>query len=74
MIGDTRSSLVKQNTFNELSVVAIGTEMTFYLNKTNIGTISDDRLKQGNFGFITSANSTIETEFEFDDFELRVKP
>jgi hypothetical protein len=75
LIGWTKSAEIKLGKFNELTVIADGPNMTFYINKTYVGDVNDETLTNGEVGFTFAVNeSGPETVLEVDDFELREKP
>jgi len=75
VIGWTKTNAVQVGSFNDLAVVAIGSELTFYINQTQVGSVTDTLSKQGNIGFTISTEKVSErVDFEFDDFEVRLKP
>jgi len=75
LVGNTKSSLVNIETYNELAVIADGNEITFFINGVPVKAISDSTLSEGNIGFYASLNYiNDEVSFEFDDVEIRQKP
>jgi hypothetical protein len=75
LIGWTKSAEIRPGEFNELTVIADGPQMTFYINKVFVGNVSDEASDNGEVGFAVAVNeSGPEVVFEFDDFELREKP
>jgi hypothetical protein len=70
-----KNEIVRPGEFNELTVIAEGPVMTFYINGTYVGTVTDSSLIKGKIAImVTLANASPELVFEFDDFELREKP
>lgn len=73
LIGWTKSPFIEKDTYNELAVLAQGTDFYFFLNGTPVGMVTDDTYAQGNVGFLAGLNFIRDetTYFDFDDFELR---
>lgn len=76
LIGWTKSPFVETDEFNELTVIAEGSDLYFFINGTPVGTISDGTYSEGNIGFLAGVDYVLNdfTYFEIDDFELREKP
>lgn len=75
LIGWTKSEEIDPGKFNELTVIAEGPNMTFYINRIYVGDAINDASNNGEVGFTVGINeSGPEVQFEFDDFELREKP
>ena len=75
LIGWTKISKINTNQFNQLTVIAQGSEMVFFINNSYVGTVTDDTLSYGNVSLTIGSNDVdAETAFEFDDFEIREKP
>lgn len=74
-IGYTRTSAVRPGEANRLTVVALDSNIYFYINDQHIGDIPNDKRKKGNAGLITTLdNLGDKAVIEFDNFELRKKP
>ena len=75
VIGWTKTKVIQPGKFNEIAVVAIGSDLTFYINRIQVGSVTDTLAKEGNIGFVFATNKISEqVDFEFDDFEIRLKP
>lgn len=77
IIGDTRTILVDSGEFNELIIIAEGSDLYYYINGIPVGFTSDSTYNSGNVGFIACLRGNYkpgnEIFFEFDNFELRQK-
>ena len=74
LIGWTKIAQVNPNKFNELSVIADGPNMDFFVNNAHVGSIVDNSLSSGNIGLAISLDDGSEAAFEFDDLILRERP
>jgi hypothetical protein len=75
LIGWTKASEIIPGQFNELTVIADGPAMTFFINKTYVGSVNNTAVDQGEIGFTVGVSEiSPEILFEFDNFELRQKP
>lgn len=75
VIGWTKSNAIRVGEFNELTAVADGPQMSFFINQQPVGAVTDTHSNQGNVGLTISTNQVSDrVDFEFDDFEVRVKP
>jgi S1-C subfamily serine protease len=62
-----------QKTTNELTATCIGTELTFYVNQTEMGSVRDNRFKDsGQVGVAVSSFDIPEVGVEFDWFAATV--
>jgi hypothetical protein len=75
IIGWTKTAAIKPGEFNELTVIADDSNMTFFINKVYVGSADNEVLSNGEIG-LTVALEEVSPEvlFEFDDLELREKP
>jgi hypothetical protein len=75
IIGWKKIEQIKLGKFNELTVIADGPNMDFFINGVFVGAAYDESLSNGQVSFtIGTSKAGPEVIFEFDDFELREKP
>jgi hypothetical protein len=68
----TESLAIRPGETNRLTVVAVGSHFTFYINDQYVGEVDEDRLSEGEAGLaIELLDSDDAAVFEFDDFEVR---
>lgn len=71
----TKTSKINLDKYNQLTVIAQGDEMDFFINNDYLATVTDGTLPLGKAG-ITVFSDKVNTEvvYEFDDFKLQEKP
>lgn len=75
VIGWTKHTAIQPGKFNRLELVVVGSEMSFYINDTPVGSVTSTLAKEGNIGFTISTNEIgDQVNFEFDDLEIRIAP
>jgi hypothetical protein len=68
----TESSAIRPGETNRLTVIAVDSHFTFYINDQYVGEADEDRLGEGEAGLaIELLDSDDAAVFEFDDFEVR---
>lgn len=72
LINYTKSELIHPGEVNHITIVAEGSEFTFFINGQYLTQVSDQRLEKGQAGLTaTLQRSNEHAVFEFDNFELR---
>jgi hypothetical protein len=67
----TKSDLIVPGQANRVAILAEGTNYTLYINNQSAGQFSDDLLKAGTFGFISSLdNADDEATVDFSNLEV----
>ena len=72
----TKSMLIEPDKFNQLTVIADGPELYFFINGSAVNFVNDHTYTDGNVGLLAGLENvkTEITYFVVDDFELRGKP
>lgn len=69
----TETDLIKKDEVNRITVVAEGSQFTFFINDQYLASFTDEHLAKGTVALaIELANENDEAVFEFDNVELRV--
>lgn len=72
LINWTKTSAIRSDQVNHLTVIAEGSHFLFYINNQLVAEIDDSKLPSGEVGLaIELLNADDEAVFEFDNFEVR---
>jgi len=67
----TDSSAIKANQANWLTVVAKGSQFTFYINQKKVGSVSNDSLPTGSVGLGIELGANNSATYQFDNLVIR---
>ena len=71
----TETSAIRPGEANRLTVIADGSQFTFFINDEFVGEAENSRFNEGGTGLAIGLDSAgSKAVFEFDNFELRVSP
>jgi hypothetical protein len=70
----TPTATIRPGQTNSLAVVAIGADLTLFINDIKVNRISDTALSSGSVGVAINAGGLEPLTFDFDNFELRRRP
>ncbi len=74
LIGFARTGLLDAGHFNELRVIAVGTQLTFFINGQYVARVEDPAFSKGELGFavVPDANALGQAiEYDLDEIEVR---
>ena len=73
MSGWTNSSAIKSDDWNQLKVIASGSQFEFYINDVQVEQITDTTLTSGTLGIAFEATRTEPGLVWFDNFQYEIR-